>query len=386
MENTAIDVAEANRRMRVGGRRLVSVRKIDAIEDIPNADLIKAAVIGGWKVVVKAGEFQPGDLCVFFEIDSFLPADDPRYEFLLKNKTTWMGKEGIRLRTIRLRRALSQGLALPLGSFPEIESELKFVFDTFKATPQCDDPHYENMDFTDLLKVDKWEPIIDAHLAGLAKGNFPSFIPKTSAERCQNLKREIFSDIDVKFEVTVKLDGSSITNYVKTEEGERIVGVCSRNLELKLDQEGNTFVDLSKQSGLLDVLRLYPQDIAVQAEMLAPGVQKNREQVPYPQFHVFKIFDINKGEYLTPPLRLAVYEQLRVIAKEANIPLELYHTPVLHEGISLRELGITSIDGLLQYAEGPSLNHPLREGLVFKAVDSNFSFKVIANSYLENEK
>ena len=120
--------------------------------------------------------------------------------------------------------------------------------------------------------------------------------------------------------------------------------------------------------------------------MLAPDVQKNREQVPYPQFHVFKIFDINKGEYLTPPLRLAVYEQLRVIAKEANIPLELYHTPVLHEGISLRELGITSIDGLLQYAEGPSLNHPLREGLVFKAVDSNFSFKVIANSYLENEK
>ena len=117
MENTAIDVAEANRRMRVGGRRLVSVRKIDAIEDIPNADLIKAAVIGGWKVVVKAGEFQPGDLCVFFEIDSFLPADDPRYEFLLKNKTTWMGKEGIRLRTIRLRRALSQGLALPISSF-----------------------------------------------------------------------------------------------------------------------------------------------------------------------------------------------------------------------------------------------------------------------------
>ena len=117
MENTTIDVAEANRRMRVGGRRLVSVRKIDAIEDIPNADLIKVAVIGGWKVVVKAGEFQPSDLCVFFEIDSFLPADDSRYEFLLKNKTTWMGKEGIRLRTIRLRKQLSQGLALPISSF-----------------------------------------------------------------------------------------------------------------------------------------------------------------------------------------------------------------------------------------------------------------------------
>lgn len=184
------EIKKANRLARVAGRRLVTVRKIDDIEDIPNADLIKTAVVGGWKVVIKAGEFKPGDLCVFFEIDSFIPIDDARFSFLHKNKITWQNLEGVRLRTIRLKKQLSQGLALPLSSFPEIQQALKLETDFQKI-----DENYADMDFTELLKVDKWEAFINASLRGMAKGNFPPFIRKTDEERCVSANTFISTEI-----------------------------------------------------------------------------------------------------------------------------------------------------------------------------------------------
>lgn len=111
-------------------RKLVSVRRITAIEDIPGADLIKVATIGGgWKVVVKVNEFKVGDLCAYFEIDSFLPESDARYAFLMKSTREFEGVRGHKLRTIKLRGTLSQGLALPLAAvFDVIEKDgRKFI-------------------------------------------------------------------------------------------------------------------------------------------------------------------------------------------------------------------------------------------------------------------
>ena len=96
-------------------RKLVTVRTIDAVNPIPDADAIEVATIGGWNVVVKKGEVKAGDKCVYFEIDSFLPTGNPAWQFLVdKQSRTFEGVVGHRLRTVKLRGVTSQGLALRL--------------------------------------------------------------------------------------------------------------------------------------------------------------------------------------------------------------------------------------------------------------------------------
>ncbi len=63
-------------------RKLVSIQVIDSIAPIEGADNIVQARVMGWTVVVKKGEFAPGDRCVFFEIDSLLPDGQAWSEFM----------------------------------------------------------------------------------------------------------------------------------------------------------------------------------------------------------------------------------------------------------------------------------------------------------------
>ena len=91
-------------------RKLASIQKVLDLQPIEGADVIEVATINGWKLVVKKGEFEVGDLAVYFEIDSFLPIRE-EFEFLRKSSYKKMGdKEGFRLRTIKLRGQISQGL------------------------------------------------------------------------------------------------------------------------------------------------------------------------------------------------------------------------------------------------------------------------------------
>ena len=96
-------------------RKLVSIQVVERVAPIEGADQIEQARVMGWTVVVKKGEFSPGDRCVFFEIDSVLPDGAPWAEF--------MRPRGFRVRTLKLRGVLSQGLALPVsildGEVPE---------------------------------------------------------------------------------------------------------------------------------------------------------------------------------------------------------------------------------------------------------------------------
>ena len=108
-------------------RRLATVRKISRIDPIENADRIQVATVDGWKCVVKAGDFSEGDAVIYCEIDSFLPVR-PEFEFLRKSSFKRMGDlEGFRLRTVKLRGQISQGLLLPvsiLGRAAEVGEEV----------------------------------------------------------------------------------------------------------------------------------------------------------------------------------------------------------------------------------------------------------------------
>lgn len=372
-------------------RKLVTVRKIDEVSRIPGADAIEVATIGGWKVVVKRGEFSAGDLCIYFEIDSFLPDGNPAWQFLVdKQPRIFDGKRGHRLRTVTLRGQISQGFILPLtrellGSFCKHDGLVwrdNDTGDVIKANGH---------DLSDKFGVVKWEAPIPAALNGLVEGSFPGYIRKTDQERCQNYIKQIFEvNSDASYEVTLKLDGSSMTVFANnSEDGQIDSGICGRNLRFKIceDNMTNTLVRVGTQSRLLSTLEYFAsagKSYAVQGEIMGPGIQGNREKLKDHQFFIFDIIDLAKGAYVTPCERQSIVKDLHA----AGVDCELVkHIPVLYNAANLQnDLSISSVEELLQFADGPSLTHPIREGLVFKRIDGGFSFKAISNKFLSKEK
>jgi RNA ligase (TIGR02306 family) len=342
-------------------RKLASIRKISDLSPIEGADKIELATIDGWKVVVaKDVNHKVGDLIVYCEVDSFLPIE-PEFEFLRKSSYKKMsdGNEGFRLKTIKLRGQISQGLILPL----------KDAYVVFKRnTPNIDMDWFEGLDVTEMLNIIKYEPPIPAQLSGMVKGNFPSFLKKTDEERVQNLAKEFpVYQLD-KFYVTEKLDGSSVTYYVK----DGVFGVCSRNLDL-LEDENNSMWKFAIESGLRDRLVGLGKNLAVQGEIIGEGIQGNPYQRIGQTVRIFNGFDIDKYDYLS-------LSELIELVKT----LEVKTVPILDLDFTLPD----TIDELLLTAEGKSMLNikTEREGLVIRSHDRKISFKAISNKFLLNEK
>jgi len=235
------------------------------------------------------------------------------------------------------------------------------------------------LDFSEVLGVVKWEPPIPAELVGQVKGLFPSFIRKTDQERIQNIPNVVL-DNESEYEETMKLDGSSLTAYQYNGE----VGVCSRNLELKVNEENanNTLIKTVTRGKLLDALTALGRNIAVQGELMGPGIQSNRENLKQHELYIFDVFDIDTQEYLSPEHRWTMVEKLRMnFGMDTTV---IKHVPILNQSFKIT-VG-TTVDDMLLAAEGPSIVHPIREGKVFKRKDGKFSFKTISNKFLIREK
>lgn len=338
-------------------RKLASIRLVSEINPIQGADAIEKATVDGWNVVVKKNEYKPGDLCVYFEIDSLLPVRE-EFEFLRKTsfKKNADGKEGFRLRTIKLRSQVSQGLLMPLSI---LSNEI------ISSTGLSD---LVGTDVTDILGVVKYEPPIPACLAGKVKGQFPSFIPKTDEERIQNLPEILSTNKDEIFYATEKLDGSSTTYYFK--DGE--FGVCSRNLEL-IEEEGNTLWKVARSLGVESKLKSTGRNLALQGELIGEGIQGNPYKLIGQTVRFYNAFDIDSYQYFS-------FEDFRNLISE----LELESVPIVYEEIKLPE----TIDQILVMADGKSILNPSfnREGLVFRTRNQRrISFKAISNLFLLSE-
>lgn len=462
-------------------RKLVTIRTVSEVNPIEGADAIECLTVEGWKVVSQKGNFKPGDPCVYFEIDSFLPEGNELWDDLVaKSSREFEGKRGHVLRTIKLRGQVSQGWCIPIFKFPEIikalglnlngfewddarkrlvstSEEQKVAEEQMKTIHDLDlgeeikqaiyahvndalsrrldmlssmhdfananigehfskeeiyemlldpeksllmenhlkrlkflgkelAPWLRNRDFADLLGVLKYEAPIPAELAGQVKGAFPSNIKKTDQERVQNIAPEVFADLDARYEVSIKLDGSSCTIY---DDPDREGGVCSRNLELKNNEEnaGNSFVRVANETKLVEFLREVLPMYAVQGELMGPGIQGNREQLKKHELFIFDIYDIAAGKLVDPVTRHAMFDLMQHHGVFVN------HVPLLNADVSLRELGFyedmtteQAVAAMLELAEGKSLKHDVREGLVFKRLDGQFSFKVISNKFLLKQK
>ena len=333
-------------------RKLATVRAIAEVQPIEGADKICAYRVDGWWVVDQVNKYKVGDLVIYVEIDSWLSNDLAPFLSKGKEPREYEGIKGERLRTIRLKGQVSQGLLLSLET----------VIDKCGCWSSLQD----GIDCTEWLGVVKWERPINALLAGLIRSNFPSEVPRTNQERIQNLTKYLPELQQQRWVVTEKLDGTSCTFYLD-KDGE--FHVCSRNLDLKRD-ENNLYwkmaIDLDVERKMLE---MDLKGLALQGEIIGEGIQGNQYKRK-PVLHLFDVYDTKFGNYLN-------LTGVHQVAAHLNIKT----VPVLDRDFPLNNYTITE---LLVMAEGVSqLNDSQREGLVFQCLNyPEKSFKVISNTWL----
>ena len=355
-------------------RSLASIKTVSEIFPIEGKDRIVLAMIDGWSVIVKKGEFNVGDKCVYIEIDSVLPERE-EFEFLRKG--------GFRIKTMKMAGVISQGICFPLSILPEKKNG-----------------EYEvNEDVTDVLGVKQYERTMDKEpteqkpapnkkypqflmrmawfrklvLPKKKSKGFPNFISKTDETRIQNMpfilqdKREWIA--------TEKVDGQSGTfclvrhksrvPFVK-DKFEYIV--CSRNLRLGA-KDNSSYWQVSDRYQIENALKNMIGDrdwIAIQGECIAPNVQGNKYRVGKADLYVFNlIYPSGRLDSLT--------------AKSICNQHGLNFVPIVATDYVLPD----TVNEVLDYAHGKSmLGSTLREGIVFRSKDGKQSFKAVDPLFL----
>ncbi|MBX2921703.1 MAG: RNA ligase (ATP) [Chitinophagaceae bacterium] len=320
-------------------RKLASIQRIKNLEPIEGADAIVKATVLGWSLVVKKDEFKINDLCVYVEIDSLLP-EKTEFEFLRKMK--------FRIKTVKLRGQVSQGICFPLSILSK----------SFAAE--------EGMDVTEELGVVKYEPPVPDSIAGVKKAEFPSFIPKTDETRVQVMQDELSKHKGKEYYITEKLDGTSVTFFIK----DGGFGVCSRNMEL-VENADSVYWQTAKHLAIEDKLRSLNRNVAIQGELVGESIQGNKLKLKGNSVFFFTLFWIDEYKY-------AGYDEW----KEVFGVIGLETVPVLEKSFALAD----DIDVLLKMAERKSVLNAdvLAEGIVIRVKIANelVSFKAINNKFL----
>jgi len=332
-------------------RKMATVERIAEVRAIPEADKIQAYRIKDWWVVDQVGKYQVNDLVVYCEVDGWIPTTLAPFLSKGKEPKVFEGIQGERLRTVRLKKQVSQGLLLPLDpTCSMIESEI-----------------FEGLDVSVPLGIIKWEAPIPACLAGQVRGNLPEGIIKTDQTRIQNMGKDLPKYYGKTFEKTEKLHGSSCTMYLDNNDEFR---VCSRNLDLKFDENNAFWKAAIKYDVEAKMKRAEMKGIAIQGELIGEGINGNQYKVGL-EFYVFDMYDVNSKIYAPSYNR-------QQIAKA----LGLNHVPVLGTYV-LTEYD--TVQDILEEAEGTSqLNQSSREGIVWKCIeDPSVSWKAVSNRWLE---
>ena len=345
--------------------KLASIQRIIDIFPIQDDDKIECVKILGWQCVAKKGEFRAGDICVYFEVDSFLPVK-PQFEFLRDGcfvQNDFMG-EGFRLRTKKFRGQVSQGLALPLKTAG------------VSLTKEDGAEWIPGDDITDILGVRKWDMPEVVTGSGKAKGEMPFGIPKTDETRVQSAPELIEAFSGVPYYISTKMDGTSVTMYRRNGE----FGVCGRNYEY-VDDETCPFWRYAHRQGIREMLEQKQIDnIAIQGEFCGEGIQKNRLKLASPKWFIFTLIDLNSGK------RLGLQAM-----KDFCASLGLEMVPIEETGA---DIPYKSVDACIERARGLYDSDEPKEGIVIRPIEPVFneflggplSMKVINNDFLLKQK
>ncbi len=331
--------------------KLASVQIIDEISNHNNANNLELANVLGWQVVIKKGEFKSGDKIIYLEIDSVCPA------------TQWslfLEKYKYRIKTIKIRGQLSQGLILPINL---LGSENYLYIKGDDVTKKLGITKYENPE----EKLDN---------AGLS--NFPTHLGffKTNEPRMQSCPELVKLFQGKEWYATIKYDGTSSTFYIDPINPKELV-ICSRNQKIVDYETNNIYFLIAQKYKIFDILSNYPQ-LVIQGEIYGPKIQGNKLGEKSLKLAIFSVYDMVKKKY---------YLMEEIIDICQKLGLEMAKIDSFGDYFQFTK------NDLLDKAKGKyegTKND--REGLVFRLqkfiyFDSErASFKVINNDFLEKEK
>ena len=352
-------------------RQLATIRKISDIRPIENADKIEVAQIDGWECVIKKGEFAVGDLAVYIEIDSIVP-ERPEFEFLRDRK--------FRVKTIKLRRQISQGLAMPVSILPignyKLGDDVTDILGIKKHDPQAEQERLLRQNDKKRSPLVRWlmkfSIFRKLFFKSKRRGGFPEWIVKTDQERIQNktIMFEKEKANGTKFVVTEKLDGQSATYFLKKVGRKKFeFGVCSRNVYLG-KPDSSSYWTIAKQLNIEKALLALIGDhdsIVLQGEIIGSGIQGNKYKVSGYDFYAFDL--------IYPTGKVSYHQMLNSLMN-----FEIKSVPYIESAFQLKD----TIAEMVDYAKGNSklLRSQKREGLVWRCSKPNISFKVINPEFL----
>lgn len=349
-------------------RQLATIQKISKIEPIVGADSILKAHVLGWEVVIKKDEFKEGDLVVYCEVDSVLP-DKPEFEFLRDKK--------FRIKTIKLRGQVSQGICFPLSILPknlkmEEGTDVTETLGVEKWETYADEPKIKNQNKKVIFP--RWMPrwamriafVRAIFLSKTKNKTFPSIIPKTDETRIQVLQPLLSKYKGQSFYATEKLDGSSITVYLLNGK----FGVCSRNIDLAKSSGCKYWSTVIAHDLESKIRRKFGKtDVVFQGELIGEGIQGNKYKLKGQDIYFFNMYYPGKNRYEN-------YASLYTYCLSLNEKA----VPLIIDNFELTD----SIPTLVEMAKGKSvLADTPREGLVFRPeeeiVDSDLHCQLVRN-------
>ncbi|MBO7535561.1 MAG: hypothetical protein J6T34_00280 [Bacilli bacterium] len=415
-----------------GNRELAYVVKIDNIEEIVGSDNCEAAVVGGWKIMTRKNTFKPGDLAIYFEIDSHVDTNKPEFAFLAPKhgnvktqKYTFGGKNpGFYSQGLLMSAEDFGGVCYQDGSglfylhfgkdsffkenidYGEGEFLTNQLGVTYAVAEDNKRKAKSNPDarinaalsrhpaiakkYGKIIKKNKFLRWLFMFLFGRKsdkKREWPTFVKKTDEERVQNLAHLVPEFAKEQWVATEKIDGTSTTFAIKRGKRHNDYYVCSRNVVMNqpgkektcyyAQTDGNVYTEMSEKYDMEKVLNKMLADadknvnsIVIQAETYGGSIQKRNYHL---KEHDMAIFNIIYNYEDGTSDRLNPIEGAE-FAKNLGLP----YVPVI---------GIINIpdtcDGILALAGGPSkLDGDLREGLVFRSMDGVKSFKAVDNAFL----
>lgn len=365
-------------------RKLASIQRITNLSPIEGADKLEVATILGWHVVVpKSENYKAGELVVYCEVDSLLPLK-PEFAFLEKGskpkKIFVDGKEvyGHRIKTIKLRGQVSQGIVFRVTDV----LPTKFIVDNGTFGTQIDEKGQlealtvslnEGLDVTEAMGVYKYEMPLPSDLAGKARGGWPGFMPKTDEPRLQSHPGILKKYAATVFYATEKIDGSSVTLFIKNGE----MHCAGRTIDW-LDDGKNAIWRVAKELDIEAKMRAAGVDdrIALQGEIFGPGIQGNPLKQSKATIRFYNAYDFAMNRYLD-------YKYFTELMNKMGLDT----VPVISENFILKD----TVDEMVAYASRNSVINPnvKLEGLVFRPLNEyrdadigRLSFKVISPEYL----
>jgi RNA ligase (TIGR02306 family) len=321
-------------------RKLATVKRISDIQPIHNSETLSVATVDGWKSVIRTVDFQIGDLCVYFEIDSILP-QLPEFEFLAPS---------YRLKTMRMRGQLSEGLCWFLHILP---TDLSIV---------------EGMDVTEILRVEKYEVQIPDNMIGASKGYHPKAVRKTGEFRAQSEPTLLAEFQGLRVARTQKVEGYS-ASYIE-HNGE--VDVCSHTHSL-LEDKACLQWQMAYKYDLINVLKSC-KNIGIQGEIAGDGIFGNPMGLPDKQLFIFRITNTDTGVRYTPQQIITFCEThgLQHVHMDLDIEFNFTMEEVLAQSKGTYALSGYPQEGVVFVPMEPVASEFLRDWLSMKVINAEY--------------